>query len=729
MEHRQISPNPAAREPVSVPLRPALFARYRNLEELRHDYPLVLVDRADGAPLLRPLSRIIDATLKAVAPADHSGEEMRQQVLRLEAEIRKRVAHGESGRLTAIWTDCAAEMIRESGEAPFGALDNMLERARKALPLDGEVIACDGDTPGRVLLHAWTAKQADKAKRFRKIVDGLVLQLSDILKSDHMKSDEAHDASALAASMGATAEGSIDFAALSDVLHRARPEDRLPPDRVARIQDALRVLRGQLFFGPGRASDTSAARRDPYSYMFDNCSDALAAYRDRLPDVLEFTKALTIAELEVQNKYRPGLHDAIFERFDESDLSAEQIGLLPSALVCLRDGETPAAEIARSFEALACGLPITVMIQIDDLLGPTSPEPPQNSFGAGTARLAAMATGLNNAFVLQTSSAHIHRMNGAIQRGMNYEGPALFCIYSGAAPTAPDVAPYILAAAATESRAFPSFTFDPSAGADWAARFDLSVNPQLAEDWPLHVLEYEDAKGRGQQDTRAFTFAHFAICDRRYARFCRAVELSEWTPEMMPVSEWLVLPPERKATSIPYVSAIDPDDRMFRVCVDGKIVEAARRCKDAWRRCLEMAGVNNSHVQRALAEERRRREAEDRATADSTPERQPRTPPEASAPTPDVAQAHSIAAGPDEGEPWIETPRCTTCNECVQTNSALFAYNDNMQAYIADPDAGTYRQLVEAAESCQVSIIHPGAPRNPDEADLAELIERASAFN
>ena len=49
----------------------------------------------------------------------------------------------------------------------------------------------------------------------------------------------------------------------------------------------------------------------------------------------------------------------------------------------------------------------------------------------------------------------------------------------------------------------------------------------------------------------------------------------------------------------------------------------------------------------------------------------------------------------------------------TQLNSKMFAYNENKQAYIADPDAGTFRQLVEAAEGCQVSIIHPGKPRNP----------------
>ena len=58
----------------------------------------------------------------------------------------------------------------------------------------------------------------------------------------------------------------------------------------------------------------------------------------------------------------------------------------------------------------------------------------------------------------------------------------------------------------------------------------------------------------------------------------------------------------------------------------------------------------------------------------------------------------------------------------------MFAYNDNKQAYIKDPDAGTFRELVEAAEACQVAVIHPGKPRNPDEPGLEELVERAQAF-
>jgi hypothetical protein len=59
----------------------------------------------------------------------------------------------------------------------------------------------------------------------------------------------------------------------------------------------------------------------------------------------------------------------------------------------------------------------------------------------------------------------------------------------------------------------------------------------------------------------------------------------------------------------------------------------------------------------------------------------------------------------------------------------MFVYNENKQAYIADPDAGTFRQLVEAAEGCQVGIIHPGKPRNPKEPGLDDLIARAEPFN
>ena len=80
-------------------------------------------------------------------------------------------------------------------------------------------------------------------------------------------------------------------------------------------------------------------------------------------------------------------------------------------------------------------------------------------------------------------------------------------------------------------------------------------------------------------------------------------------------------------------------------------------------------------------------------------------------------------------EAYIESARCTTCNECTNLNGKLFQYNDMKQAEIADIKAGTFQQLVKAAEACPVAIIHPGTPVNPKERDLDKWIKRAEPFN
>jgi hypothetical protein len=728
-------------EPAAVgvaTLRPALFARYGSLTRLRYDYPLVLVE-GDG-PVLQPLSGVIDGILRQTAAPGAAGETLRQQVLRLEDAIRQRVARGEGGTLTNLWRRCAADLLAESNEPAFGPLDTNLDRAREALRVDGSIIDCDGATPKAVLIHAWKAVHEARAKVFRKKVDGLILRLSDILTADFMKSDAARTPAALESSIGASFGTDFDFHALSRVLSHGQPDDRQSDGRQRRIHWVLVVLRAQRFYGPGRSSERKPGQPKPHGFIFQSCAAALDAFRERLPEVLELAKAITIAELEIENKYREELHDPVFERFDQSDLSAEQLALLPTSLVCLRDGRTDTAETVQAFEALASGLPIKVLIQTDDILGGTSPEPSRTAFGVGSARLAAMAMGLNNAYVFQASSAHLCRARERMLTGMRYDGPSLFCVFSGAVETASHAAPYLLAAAATESRAFPTFAYDPSAGPNWAARFDLDGNPQITADWPVHRLDYEDQAMQRQTEDVAFSYADFAACDHRYGRYCRPSAKAEWSEQMLPASECLKLPPNTNGAHQPYVLTIGPNDQLRRTVVDEKIIEAARRCNDAWRRLQELAGINNSHAKRLLAQERAAWETEREREAP------PPEAPESAAPTAEpAAQVASPAAvvaaveapeavdnaedvGGDDGL-WIETGRCTTCNECTQINNRIFAYNENMQAYIADPEGGTYREIVEAAESCQVSIIHPGKPLDPSEPNLDDLVARAESFN
>jgi hypothetical protein len=141
----------------------------------------------------------------------------------------------------------------------------------------------------------------------------------------------------------------------------------------------------------------------------------------------------------------------------------------------------------------------------------------------------------------------------------------------------------------------------------------------------------------------------------------------------------------------------------------------------------ELGGIHNSHAERLLTQER---EAHAAAPAPRVAERPVAVPAAAeSAISAEVSVPEQFDTESHGDDPYIETDRCTSCNECTQLNNKMFAYNENKQAYIADAYAGTFRQLVEAAEGCQVSIIHPGKPLNPKEPGLDDLIKRAAEFN
>jgi pyruvate-ferredoxin/flavodoxin oxidoreductase len=121
----------------------------------------------------------------------------------------------------------------------------------------------------------------------------------------------------------------------------------------------------------------------------------------------------------------------------------------------------------------------------------------------------------------------------------------------------------------------------------------------------------------------------------------------------------------------------------------------------------------------------------------STPVAPPAAAPAAPVPAPEspAAKADAAVAVAEEEddalamEPYIETDRCTSCNECTNLNGRMFGYNADKQAYVKDPRAGTFAQLVQAAERCPAGIIHPGTPLNPGEKDLAKWVKRAERFN
>jgi ferredoxin len=205
---------------------------------------------------------------------------------------------------------------------------------------------------------------------------------------------------------------------------------------------------------------------------------------------------------------------------------------------------------------------------------------------------------------------------------------------------------------------------------------------------------------------------------------------------MVPVADWLGLSEREAAERIPFVLAVDASNRLHRVIVDSRLVQATRRCVLLWHRLQEHGGIHNSHAEQALAREKAAWEVQKRQELDALKQAAATAAPAATAaaeavpaaPSAPLAEAAAAAAPPPSDEAWIETIRCSSCNECQNINDRVFAYNENKQAYIKDVNAGTYRQMIEAAEACQVAIIHPGKPKNPNEPGLEELLERAKPF-
>ena len=707
-------------------LRPALFAGYRELSRLRYDFPLVLVPgRADGL-FVQSLSGLFDGALKTAASGT-DGERIRNHALRLEQEIRALAVGGAAGSLSDLWDKAAAKLAKGADKS----FADSLRRVRAAIKLDGEVADCDQDLPARLLRHAWTAVQKQKAEAFRQNIDRLVLKLSDIFKAYEERSEAGRSAKHLKAAVGAGFGGAFDFDAMSRLLVKALPKDEFPESRRKRLRGLLDVLGKQQFFPAPAAPAKKTGAAKPYSFRFDSCAEALQAFRARLPKLTELAKAISVAELEIDGQYSESKHDALFEQFGANGLDPQELAPFPDYLVCVNAGKLQALDHAQLMEILSSSLPIKVLFQIDDILEEAPEGEGSLTTGLRSRQIANMAIGLNQVYVLQSSGSNLFQFRERILRGLAYRGPALFSVFSGASARASGLPPYLMAAAAMESRAFPAFTYDPSAGADWASRFFLEANSQTELDWPIQSFSYEDEQHQSVSEELPFTLVDFVASDRRYARHLARVPRPKWNGSQIPVDESLTRERKGLPDKVPSLLMVDGQNVLQKVIIDERLIREARRCREMWHSLQELGGVHNSHAEKLLArekktwEERMRQEAEKHAV----------TAPAAAAPASAKTAAPEAASATAEPEPerspdeaYIETARCSTCNECTQINNKMFAYDGNKQAYIADINAGTYAQLVEAAESCQVAVIHPGKPKNPNEPGLEDLLKRAEAF-
>jgi hypothetical protein len=701
--------------------RPALFGNYRDPGALRTDFPLVLTSTPGAGPWVISLADAVDAMLRQATRPGAADEETRRKALALEESVRRNLQQGQRASLSQAWQAAWRELA--SGEnAPPG-------NAPATPDFDGNLVGCDRETARRLVRRAWLESERRKGRRLHDRIQRLEQKLADILQADFMHSGAARDAERLESAVGGTDHAVFDFEAMARVLRSAPAADPLPARRRGRIENAIETLQSQRFVGPDGLPGGSGL----HPFEFDGCAAAWEAFRERLDDMQRLVRAIAIAELEADNHYVEARHDHFFESFDAERLGPGDFELFPSYLVCVEELDDGQRDLVLGL--LESGLPFKIIVQSTDLIGHLSSDHDQALVGRPGRNLARMALGLDGVFVLQAPNALLYRLRREVLQAVSVPQAALISVYAG-----PD---YLASASACESRVFPCFAYDPSANGGMARRFRLTGNPQQEQDWPRHRLEYETDRHDRKGAETAFTLVDFAAQDPRFAPRFAAIggdadddTGADGDNDLVDIATYLQLGDRQRARAVPCILLIDEHDRLRRCVVDDRLVEAAARCLDAWRALQELGGIGNSHARAALREAQGRWD-EEKTRLSAQPSVQPAlaSPAAATPASVPAAAAPSAAAAPEEpaaapssDDPWIETIRCTSCNECKEINDRMFAYDKDNRAYIADPDAGTYRELVQAAETCQVAIIHPGKPRNPDEPGLEELIRRAEPF-
>jgi pyruvate ferredoxin oxidoreductase beta subunit len=110
-----------------------------------------------------------------------------------------------------------------------------------------------------------------------------------------------------------------------------------------------------------------------------------------------------------------------------------------------------------------------------------------------------------NAYVAQTTPAHLNHFYRSIMEANAFPGPAVVVVYTPCQPEhgIADDAASRQARLAVESRAFPLFTYDPRRGELLSERLSLQGNPAVKEDWaklpdgtPVDFLAFARSEGR-----------------------------------------------------------------------------------------------------------------------------------------------------------------------------------------------------------------------------------------
>ncbi len=678
----------------------------------------------------------------------------------------------DAGRTAFLNAIDGSQAARDHLEAEF-------ERLGETLPAQGMLIGLGSRTLVELLAHAAAVSRRARRTQFRETVGAMVQRLEERLQIDAGLEPDS-DPSRLAASFGGALV--VDVTALSSQLPARRGSQPLGDERGQRITECLEQLQGWLSGGEDALPEVVLLHPDlvdaehlPHgvrSVIHEAGLTAAAGYFEiQARRMVDLFKALRIARLESDDSFTDNHADALAE-LDWQALSADELALVPPVVVLERSRRIFGGGLGSLSGLLRTGRPIHVIVIDDDTgLGPVE------SSGARAAThpdLGYLAIAHRDALVLQSSLAEPAHLYAGLGRLTQSLRPSLAVVASPAWHRPVD--PWIQLTAAHYGRATPCFLYDPEAGSTWAACFELTPNPQMDEDWPQLTVRVADEESGTQEQTEVFTWAHAALVTPEARKGVRVLPLAAWSDEQIPIADYLGLDQETRSRCIPYVWVVANDGELQRAILTREMAYTCTDRLSGWCTLLELAGHRGEYIQRTraaaeeTADEQRKllqeQHAQDlAATRDSAagdamqalaqalltpggaglstlldgagdaatsiaapPSGEERELPAGESAEEEVEAPADTAEDASLGDCYIESVLCSSCNDCTKLNNRLFVYDANKQATIGDPMAGSYAELVKAAEACPSACIHPGAPRPDDKTATPALLRRARKF-
>lgn len=734
---------------------PALLFPYLSQPGIRTPWPVVL-DIGDGTTHVKTLSSFVDDVSEAVGGTGDEGELRHRFLARVEGAIRM-ADHSDDTNLEEAWwaaVDAVRPAIRSERREAF---EECMRAASGHLSGTARLIVCTVDAPIELAKALAGDVLQEVARPVVEEAERLLLALRNLLDVEREESHEAVVPERLKVSAGGAYADAFDFDALSHLLDEAPHVATLPAERRERMDSRA----------AGLAANIEALFGRPDSVLKPvSVRGAREAVSERTERLVALFRDLEAARLEVAHRYRPEIHDGYLDALSPAMLSPEDLGHCPPVFVHADEASLDAAGIGHVLELLSGTVPVKVFLVLRGAVD--DPEDPSVA-----AVLPSVVIGNGRACVVQTTLSDFDTLSDGIAEAIRHAGPALVAIHAGIPGS--DLPVYFASAMARDGRAAPSFVYRPGVGRPWADRISVSGNDALDSDWIAGVMPVED-DGIGEEIPSTFTWLDFAAACPSLSGYYLPVTKPVEDGLLVPGDEYLALDAESRAGSVPFVWCASADGLLVRAVPARPLVCAAEQALDRWRRLQELAGIGNSYADRAVEELRGELEAERDAAIASVnaahAEELDRTISSvaesivsniaaslldlpAGAPAPSVRASAPVAAPPVEqsgddaevtatesapepeeepeeslslDEAYVETIRCTSCNECTNLNGRIFAYNEEKQAFIKDASAGPYRDLVTAAEKCPVRIIHPGKPLDPGESGLDDLLERAKPF-